>query len=81
MLDIPIGSELQLFRDTTIICKTVDDKNKVDFKGDITSLSDAALQAVKDLGYDWDVASGPWEWTFQGKRLDDLRREIEERAD
>jgi hypothetical protein len=39
------------------------------------------FQAVKDLGYDWDAASGPWEWTYQGKRLDDLRREIEEKAD
>lgn len=81
MLDIPPGSELKLFRDPAIICKTVDDKNKVEFKGDVTSLSDAALQAVKDLGYDWDAASGPWEWTYQGKRLDDLRREIEEKAD
>ncbi|HEY5347613.1 MAG TPA: GIY-YIG nuclease family protein [Rhizomicrobium sp.] len=81
MLNILPGSELQLFRDPTIICKTVDDKNKVEFKGEITSLSDAAMQAVKELGYDWDAASGPWEWTFQGKRLDDLRREIEEKSD
>jgi hypothetical protein len=81
MVGIKPGTELALYRDPTIICRTVDDKNKVEFKGDITSLSDAALQAVKDLGYGWDVASGPWEWAFQGKRLDDLRREIEDKAD
>jgi hypothetical protein len=59
----------------------VDDVNQVEFQGDITSLSDAALQAIRGLGYEWDTASDPWEWTFQGKRLDDIRREIEEKMD
>jgi hypothetical protein len=72
---------LKLYRDPTIICTTVDDKNQVDYKGDITSLSDAALQAYKDLGIDAVALSGPWEWTYQGKRLDELRREIEEKSD
>jgi hypothetical protein len=81
MLGIQPGTELKLYRDPAILCKTVDDKNKVEFKGDVTSLSDAAMQAVRDLGYDWDAASGPWEWALNGKRLDDLRREIEEKAD
>ena len=81
MVGISPGTELQLYRDPTIICKTVDDKNQVEFKGDVTSLSDAALQACKDLGYDSVAVSGPWEWTYQGKRLDELRREIEEKAD
>lgn len=81
MINIPPATELKLYRDPTIVCKTVDDKNKVEFKGDVTSLSDAALQAVNDLGYDWDAVSGPWEWTFQGKRLDEIRREMEANAD
>jgi len=81
LLGIQPGTELQLFRDPIIVCKTIDDKNKVEFKGEITSLSDAALQAVTDLGYEWGAASGPWEWSLQGKRLDDLRREIEEKTD
>jgi hypothetical protein len=81
MLGIPVGTELKLYRDPVIICRTIDDKNKVEFKGEITSLSDAALQAVTDLGYEWGAASGPWEWSFQGKRLDELRREIEEKTD
>jgi hypothetical protein len=45
MIGIKPGTELQLFRDPTIICKTVDDGNKVEYRGDVTSLSDAALQA------------------------------------
>jgi len=70
-----------LERDENITCLTVDEKNKVDFKGDVTSLSDAALQAVNSLGYEWSTVSGPWEWTYQGKRLDEVRREIEDNAD
>jgi hypothetical protein len=81
MIGIKPGTELQLAKDPTIICTTVDENNQVDFKGDITSLSDAALQAVGSLGYDWPGVSGPWEWTYQGKRLDEIRREIEERTD
>lgn len=81
MVGISVGEELQLAKDPTVTCKTVDEGNKVEFNGEITSLSDAALQAVTNLGYDWSAVSGPWEWTYQGKRLDEIRREIEGRAD
>jgi len=49
--------------------------------GDITSLSDAALQAYSSFGEDWSSISGPWAWTYNGKRLDDIRREIEDQSD
>jgi hypothetical protein len=81
MIGMKPGTELQLEKDPAIVCKTVDDKNRVEFRGDITSLSDAALQAIRGLGYEWPAVSGPWEWTYQGKRLDEIRREIEEEAD
>jgi hypothetical protein len=81
MIGIKPGTELQLAKDPLITCRTVDEGNQVEFRGDITSLSDAALQAVKDAGYDWSAVSGPWEWTYGGKRLDEIRREIEENAD
>lgn len=81
MIGIEPGTELQLFIDPTIICTTVDDANKVNFKGDVTSLSDAALQALQGIGYEWPSASGPWEWSYHGKRLDELRREIEDKSD
>jgi hypothetical protein len=81
MVGIKPGTELQLSKDPTIICKTVDDVNQVDFRGDVTSLSDAALQAHKAMGDDWSAVSGPWAWMYQGKRLDDMRREIENNAD
>jgi hypothetical protein len=81
MLGITPGTILQLAKDESITCITVDEVNQVDFKGSVTSLSDAALQAVNGLGYNWPSASGPWEWTLEGKRLEDMRHEIEERAD
>ena len=81
MLGILPGTELQLAKDPKIICTTVDEGNKVDYLGDITSLSDAALQAHNALGDDWPSVSGPWAWTYKGQRLDDLRRQIEDEAD
>jgi hypothetical protein len=81
MVGIKPGTEIQLAKDKNVICQTVDDVNKVNFKGDVTSLTDAALQALNELGYKWESVSGPWEWTYEGKRLDEIRREIEDRAD
>jgi hypothetical protein len=77
MIGILPGTELQLAKDPAIICTTVDDGNKVNFLGDVTSLSDAALQAHKTLGDDWSSVSGPWAWTYQGKRLRNRDRPTE----
>ena len=81
MIDLKPGTELKLEKDPTIICTTVDDTNKVLFNGNQTTLSDAALQALNGLGYEWASASGPWEWTYGGKRLDEIRAEIDARTD
>jgi hypothetical protein len=81
MIGVVPGAELQLAKDSKIICMTIDDSNKVNYLGNITSLSDAALQAHNALGDDWPSVSGPWAWTYKGKRLDDLRREIEDESD
>ena len=42
---------------------------------------DSELHALNGLGYEWVTLSGPWEWTYEGKRLHELRLEIEEQAD
>jgi hypothetical protein len=81
MIGVGPGTELQLAKDPNIICMTVDDTNKVNYLGDTTSLSDAALQAHNALGDVWPAVSGPWAWTYQGKRVDELRREIEDKSD
>lgn len=78
MIGLQPGTVLRLARDPNITCATVDEINKVMFGDVVTSLSDAAIEALKKIGYDWPAASGPWEWTYDGKRLDEIRREIEE---
>lgn len=81
MIGLPVGTELKLARDPAITCTTVDERNKVNYDGETTSLSDAALQACRSLGSDSTAVSGPWEWTYEGHRLDEIRREIEEGSD
>lgn len=81
MVNIPPGTELSLAKDQNIKCTTADESNKVIYGDAKTSLSDAARDALEKLGIEWPAASGPWEWTYNGKRLDDLRREIEEATD
>ena len=80
IIGIPPGTELKLYRDPAITCKTIDDTNQVEFRGERTSLSDAATQVLKEMGFQG-AFSGPWEWSYQGKRLDEIRREIEEETD
>ena len=72
------GTELALARDPSIKCTTLDDVNQVEFRGQQTSLSDAATQAYPSLGLASGAVSGPWAWTCEGKKLDDMRRELDE---
>jgi hypothetical protein len=81
MIGMKPGTELQLEKDNSVTCKTVDENNQVEYLGEELSISKAALLATNSLGYQWDGVSGPWEWTYQGKRLDEIRREIEEKSD
>jgi len=81
MIGLKPGTVLQLAKQPSITCETVDERNQVRFNGEVTSLSDAALQAYASLGQELIALSGPWEWTYDGKRLDELRREIEDASD
>lgn len=78
MIGLVPGTELHLERDPTIKCTVHDDNNKVLFKGQVCSLTDAADQAYRELGFEWTSISGPWAWAHTGKRLDDIRREAED---
>lgn len=74
------GDTLQLTRDSGITVEVVEG-NKVKYNGQTMSLSQAAVQALQSLGYKTSSASGSWYWMFDGKILDDLRREYEESSD
>ena len=76
MIDINPGEILKFKKDETITCKVHDD-TKVNFRNEITSLSNAADIILREMGYDWTAVQGPRWWIYDGKTLRDLRREIE----
>ena len=81
MIGLKPGTVLQLAKDSKFSCTTVDERNQVEFNGVVTSLSDAAVKAYAALGQEVIALSGPWEWTFEGRRLDEIRREKDEASE
>ena len=81
MIGLKPGTILQLAKDSKFSCTTVDERNQVEFNGVVTSLSDAAVKAYAALGQEVIALSGPWEWTFEGRRLDEIRREKDEASE
>lgn len=75
-LGINSGDILTLSRDESITATVVDD-GKVNFQGEVLSLSAAALKALHGLGYSTPAASGPGYWMFDGELLDERRRNME----
>lgn len=75
-LGIKAGDVLTLSRDESITATVVGD-GKVNFQGEVLSLSAAALKALHGLGYSTPAASGPGYWMFDGELLDERRRNME----
>ena len=76
MIDIKPGTVLNFVKDNTITCEVVDNA-KVNFRDNKTSLSNAADTILREMGYDWQGVRGPLWWSFNGKKLEDLRFEKE----
>ena len=76
MIDIRPGTILNFVKDNTISCEVVDE-TKVKFRDGVTSLSNAADIILKEMGYDWQGVRGPLWWSYNGKKLEDLRFERE----
>jgi hypothetical protein len=62
--------------DETVTCKVIDNR-RVEFNDEVTSLSAAALLALRHAGFDWKSAQGAAYWMLNGKSLKDLRDDIE----
>lgn len=75
-LGIHPGALLSLSRDESITA-VVAPGNRVEFRGELTSLSAAALAALQGLGYKTPAASGSDYWVFEGELLDERRRRME----
>jgi hypothetical protein len=75
-IGIQPGTKLSLTRDENI-CATVVNGNKVEYEGQIMSLSAAAVLALHKLGYQTPAASGSDYWMIDGDTLDEIRIKTE----
>ncbi len=75
-LGIKPGAVLNFSRDEAVTATVVED-GKVNFEGEVMSLSAAALKALNRMGYQTPSASGSEYWKFDGELLDERRRRME----
>lgn len=66
------GSVLTFVRDETVQAVVASD-SRVDFRGEVMSLSAAALKALAEQGVTWTTCAGPQYWLYQGETLSQLR--------
>ena len=71
-VQIPIGAELSFIRDESIKARVVDE-NRIEFRGEILSVSKAAQRA---LNKPW-PAQGPIYWLYEGETLDERKKRME----
>ena len=77
MTKVPIGSVLSFVKDPSITAIVVD-KHKIEFNGEVTSLSKSALEIMKGMGYNWKTIQGTGFWTFESETLAERRTRIEQ---
>lgn len=73
--DIPSGAEIVLVGRPDVIA-TVKDDRQIEYQGEVYSLS-ALAQKILQTSY---PLQGPVHWTYQGKRLRDIRLEREKQG-
>jgi hypothetical protein len=76
MVKVPVGALLKFIRDETVICEVVDAK-RVNFCGEITSLSSAAQMALQNVGLNWKAVQGPMYWKYENETLGERRYRME----
>lgn len=70
-LGLEAGAVLTFLKDPEVTCE-VHDSRKVSFRGEVMSLSRAALTAIHDMGFTWPTANGFEYWTSNGVKLSEL---------
>ncbi|MFH0824051.1 MAG: GIY-YIG nuclease family protein, partial [Pseudomonadota bacterium] len=70
------GDVLTCSRDEALTA-TVVEGGRVDFQGEVLSLSAAARNALHSIGYSTPNVSGSVYWMFDGELLDERRRRME----
>jgi hypothetical protein len=74
---IPVGSTLTFIKDKRITA-LVDGSRTISFNGESTSMTSAALQALKQLGYNWKSVQGPAYWEYEGETILDRYQKLRE---
>ncbi len=74
---IPQGSTLTFIKDPSIVV-TVDGDRTVRFNNESTSMTAAALQALKQLGYNWKSVQGPAYWVYEEETILDRFHKLRE---
>jgi hypothetical protein len=78
MAKVPMGAVLTFARNP-MITATVKSNSTIEFMGDETSLSRAAIVVLqRDYGWTIDKVQGPLYWMFEEENLEERRRRLEE---
>jgi hypothetical protein len=77
IVGIKPGTVLHAAFDENVTSKVVSDRD-VEFRGEIESLSSAAMIVAKENGYNCRAIAGPSWWKYDGKTLAELRDEVED---
>ena len=77
MIGVPVGSILTFVKEPTLT-SIVLDKHKIEFEGEIHSLSSSTLKIVHRMGYTWKQVSGPTYWMYEGETLTERRSRMEQ---
>jgi hypothetical protein len=77
--EIPVGATLAFSRGDGHTATVIDDRNIL-FCDHATSLSNAALRIMRELGYEWKTIDGTAYWLYEGQSVGDRRREVQERC-
>jgi hypothetical protein len=72
---IPVGATLNFVKDSTLTAVITSD-TEVIYKGNSFSLTLAALEALKDCGYNWTAVQGPEYWLYNGETVGSLRSKL-----
>lgn len=76
---LKVGDVLTFTRDEDVTA-TVIDERKIEFRGNATSVSGAALTLLHELGYTWKTVNGWGYWLYDGETIGErLNRLLEER--
>lgn len=81
MIGLKAGDELTSVFNDSVRALVVSDKNQIDFRGEVMSLSKAALTVAHEQGYGWQTIAGPSYWKHNGRTLAELRDQFEDASD